>query len=661
MGAKRKQSHTLATEKISPTAQRVSSSGKGSGWSVVFLILLGATLPLSWAHWKGIQVSLEEIKRSKAFREDLPELNARSGYVTSDQCLTCHPGQHDSWQKSYHRTMTQTAEGENVLGEFNGQVINSEGLEYKVYKKGKEYWANMPDPDVMMLIHQGGRKIDVTDSERVDLKVMMTTGSHHYQTYWVESPRFDRLMQTLPLIYLPKDKRWIPREAAFMRGPDDTGRFITQWNHHCIKCHSTSGNPGLDDKTGLLNTKVAELGISCEACHGPGEEHVRANQDFFKRYSQRRTDGGDPTIVNPARLNHKRSSQVCGQCHGVFITRDEFAMDYARDGEPFVPGDDLHVTRYYIQHPNQDDHPLRKKELELNPDFFAERWWDDGSILAGGREFTAMSVSGCYQRGEISCLSCHSMHESDPADQLKPGMRSNRACVQCHTESQYNSGISRHTNHAPDSSGSECMNCHMPHNTYALLGAIRSHQIQSPTIEKSIRYGTPNACNLCHLDKTLDWAQKNMQTWYGSPVWELTEDQKRTAASVLWIIQGHAAQRAIAGWSMGWAPARQASGEDWIPPVLATLLSDSYGVVRYVGEKALRSFAGLENMEYDFLASRDELNRAPEKLRQNWKVEKALDPEKAARLLMTEQGTIKRRDLFTLLQKRDNRPVTIKE
>lgn len=661
MGKPRSNPRHPLREGSSPMSKNKIRKGAPLEWTVLFLILFVAALPLSWAHWRGMLRSQEEAKRAREFRLNLPELNARSGYVTSQQCLTCHPGQHDSWSRSYHRTMTQTAEGSNVLGDFNGQVINSEGLEYKVYQKDDEYWANMPDPDVMMLIHQGGRKVNMDSTDRVDLKVMMTTGSHHYQTYWVESPRFDRLMQTLPLIYLPKDKRWIPREAAFMRGPDDTGRFITQWNHHCIRCHSTSGNPGLDDESGMLNTEVAELGISCEACHGPGEEHVKANQDFFRRYSQRRHQGKDPTIINPARLDHKRSSQVCGQCHGVFITRDEFAMAYARDGEPFVPGDDLHKTRYYIQHPNHDDDPLRKKELELNPDFFAERWWDDGSILAGGREFTAMSVSGCYQRGEMSCLSCHSMHESDPADQLKPEMRTNRACVQCHTAPEYNSEIRKHTFHAPDSSGSECMNCHMPHNTYALLGAIRSHQIQSPTIEKSIRYGTPNACNLCHLDKTLEWAQMNMHYWYGTSVLELTEDQRNIAASVLWIVQGHAAQRVIAGWSMGWEPAKQISGEDWIPPILATLLSDSYGVVRYVGEKALRTFSGLEKMEYDFLADKQELLGAPEKLRQMWPVSKPEDPQRAAQLLITEQGILNRRALVSLLQKRDNRSVTIKE
>ena len=41
--------------------------------------------------------------------------------------------------------------------------------------------------------------------------------------------------------------------------------------------------------------------------------------------------------------------------------------------------------------------------------------------------------------------------------------------------------------------------------TYGLVKAIRSHLIDSPTVESSLTTGRPNACNLCHLDRTLDW------------------------------------------------------------------------------------------------------------------------------------------------------------
>ena len=59
-----------------------------------------------------------------------------------------------------------------------------------------------------------------------------------------------------------------------------------------------------------MHTHVAEFGIACEACHGPGAEHIA----FHK--SMARDQEVDP-IVNPAKLTHERSTEVCGQCHLV--------------------------------------------------------------------------------------------------------------------------------------------------------------------------------------------------------------------------------------------------------------------------------------------------------------------------------------------------------
>ena len=218
----------------------------------------------------------------------LPSLTPDPPYVTSQACQTCHPKEYASWHRTYHRTMTQAATPESVAGKFDGTTIVSDGLAYRVFHEGSELKAEMPDPDVMMYIVQGGLKTPFSKVPRIELPVVMSTGSHHYQTYWVASKRYEGLLQTLPLVYLIDDKRWVPREAAFLRGPSDRGRIITQWNHHCIQCHSTAGNPGLDDATGMLKSRVAELGISCEACHGPGQPHVE-NQTALLREADRKS------------------------------------------------------------------------------------------------------------------------------------------------------------------------------------------------------------------------------------------------------------------------------------------------------------------------------------------------------------------------------------
>lgn len=621
--------------------------------------LVGLMLFAAFMAW---QRGRDRVELEEALASQLPTLGARASFVSSQSCLPCHPDQHHSWQSTYHRSMTMRALPESVLASFEGQTITSEGLTYTLTRTNDTFWARMPDPDLIMQAVQGGKGGDLSRIPQVDSQVVMTTGSHHYQTYWVESPRLKGLMQTLPLVYLIKDQRWIPRGAAFMRGPEDQELLVTQWNHHCIRCHSTGWNPGLNDATGMLETEVAELGISCEACHGPGKEHIAMHQNPINRYlGHLSSQSPDPMdLVNPAKLDHESSSHVCGQCHGVFIPSDETAMEVAHDGVQYQPGENLFDKRYYIQHPANEDNPDRRADLKANPQFFAERWWEDGTVLAGGREFTAMVASGCYTRGEMSCLSCHSMHKAPPEDQLIPQPNPNASCTQCHQQPWFNERLEEHTFHAPDSTGSQCMNCHMPHTTYALFNAIRNHQISSPQVVNSLEYGVPNACNLCHLDQSLAWTQEHLVNRYGHQALQMPEEHKHTSAALLWGTKGHAAQRAIVGWHMGWPTAQEVSGTDWMIPVLAMLLNDPYPVVRYIGSRSLSSLGQGRPEGYDFMDDQAKRRQASMGLLTDY-INAFHTNQARPQLLQTDQGQFDDRALRRLLRQRDDRSITIKE
>src|SRR4030095_4011854 len=99
-----------------------------------------------------------------------------------------------------------------------------------------------------------------------------------------------------------------------------------------------------------------------------------------------------------------------------------------------------------------------------------------------------------------------------------------------------------HTHHSADSSGSRCYNCHMPNTTFGLLHAMRSHQVSSPTVHESIAYGRPNACNLCHLDRTLAWTAEKLHGWYNQPMADLSQDDPTLAAAVQWLRTGGVGQ-----------------------------------------------------------------------------------------------------------------------
>jgi hypothetical protein len=74
-----------------------------------------------------------------------------------------------------------------------------------------------------------------------------------------------------------------------------------------------------------------------------------------------------------------------------------------------------------------------------------------------------------------------------------------------------------HSHHPPESEASRCVSCHMPRITDALLFRARYHQIDDiPDPEMTKRFGqeeSPNACLLCHADKTAEWVGQQLSAW----------------------------------------------------------------------------------------------------------------------------------------------------
>jgi predicted CXXCH cytochrome family protein len=299
------------------------------------------------------------------------------------------------------------------------------------------------------------------------------------------------------------------------------------------------------------------------------------------------------------------SSQVCGQCHSIssYAERDWTHGQWNR----FRPGQQLADTANVVRPKRPESLQHIREQLEADPEFLRGRYWKDGVVRVSGREYNGMIESDCFAGGELSCLSCHTMHHGDPNDQLKAGMNGDQACLQCHAK--FAQDIPAHTHHAAESSGSRCYNCHMPHTTYGLLKAIRSHTIASPTVASSLETGRPNACNQCHLDRTLAWTQEHLQAWYNTPPVELDDDEQHVSAMVLWLLRGDAGQRALAAWSMGWEDARQASGEAWLALYLAHLLDDPYAAVRFITERSLRRLPDFAELKYDFVGPAGERRR----------------------------------------------------
>ncbi len=576
---------------------------------------------------------------------DRPVEVEQDGYVHSDSCRGCHPEQYATWAASYHKTMTQKASPKSVLGPFDGRTLTLFGQELTLTRDGDRF-----------LVSEDGAE---------PRPVVLTTGSHNMQVYWLPAAGPDNTVEPMPWVWLLHEQRWIPANSSFLKPPmDSKDRETGRWNKDCIRCHATHGVPGMEDGTTV--STAGELGIACEACHGPGDEHLAANADPARRYLEHLgPNDGDATVINPQRLDHVRSTQVCGNCHGLAIFQEPKDMDrWLTEGYRFRPGDDLTEVRHNLT-VDYDD-AVVKRVLEEQPFALQDRFWSDGMIRVGGREYAGLARSPCHTKGTLSCVSCHELH-LDPADerplkewladQLDDDAVGDGACVGCH-KLQERQGTD-HTHHEPGTVGARCYDCHMPPTTWGLLKGIRQHEIDSPTVAASLETGRPNACNLCHLDETLAWTAEHLEAWTGDVQPELTAKEQTVAAGILWTLEGEAGQRALMAWAMGWEDAIAASGNDWMAPWLGHLLADPYDAVRFVAERSLRRIDGYEDLPYDFLAPPAELAGASSAVFARWTSEPSArrEPE----LLVDADGAMRVGEVAAMAALRDDRRINLLE
>ena len=164
----------------------------------------------------------------------------------------------------------------------------------------------------------------------------------------------------------------------------------------------------------------------------------------------------------------------------------------------------------------------------------------------------------------------------------------------------FRTNLTAHTKHAPDSSGSSCYNCHMPYTTYGLLKTIRSHTVSSPSVAESIEAGRPNACNLCHLDKTLVVDRRRARasgTARRRPTLPIGDDERSIAASLLVAAarRRRPARDCRAGDGHGTPPSRRPARTGW-RRTWRSLLDDPYDAVRFIAGRSLRHAARLRGV-----------------------------------------------------------------
>lgn len=574
-----------------------------------------------------------------------------AAHVGSATCRGCHPDQAASWRRTFHRTMTQDATvradaaaarpggagnpaaNPAVLGDFSGVTYRYFGVDARMDRDPAGRYRmtfTRPRPGA-----PGGE-------QRSEAIVVRTVGSRRYQQYLAE---VRGSLWRLPMAFDVEGRRWFHMNGAFLfeERPDelpepwqtkaaisartaranhapvaeavparpvfgggDYDRHVTRWNDNCVFCHNVAPNPGMDDATSVdaqgeaepaFRTTVAELGVGCEACHGPGEEHARRNADPVRRklltLARDVAAARDPTIVNPARLTPDRAAALCGRCHGQRIAAD--VRPFLTHGDPFVPGDDLAQTST----------PLwRDTTLRGQPGVFAARFWDDGTARLTAYEYQGLLQSACASRGGLTCTTCHGMHGADPRGQVRAEAREDRACTGCHVQLATPGEAARHSRHDPAGSGARCLGCHMPKIVYGVLAVHRSHRIERPDPAAAARTGRPDACTLCHVEKDRAWAIAEWRERWGKKD-EINDDSRGAEdgstpsdhlAPLDALFAGDAVTRAVAAGALGSAPL-PTGGEEAAAPVRARRLAALIDVMDTETYPAIRRIAARSVVE----------------------------------------------------------------
>ncbi len=492
-------------------------------------------------------------------------------YVGSGACQRCHPIHHASWAHTFHRTMTQSAEDESVLGAFDGRSLSYGGFDARMLREGGEF---------VLSIASNGEEL-----ERV--RIDRTVGSRRYQQYLA---RKEDAWWRLPIAWDVEEARFFHMNAAFLT-PDPEGldeqnvtraeyeRHVTRWNDNCVFCHNVSPNPGLDASMERFDTEVAELGIGCEACHGPGSEHVARNTDPLRRYLLHFEDDdgmGDPTIISPRRLSPERRADVCGRCHGQRITDD--VSDFLAHGDPFVPGDDLALYSSPLWH----DTTLEERERA-----FEARFWGDGTARLTAYEYQGLLQSRCASEGMLTCTDCHGMHEGDPRGQLRPALtRGDSMCAgACHSELALPTRAREHSRH----DDVRCVDCHMPHIVFGVRDVHRSHRIDVPRPMANARAGRTDACTLCHLEESVAWAERIVAQG-AKRIPEASEDTEPVLIET--GFGGDPIQRAVIMAAPLHAPDRDRARR--LGVLLTVMREDDYPAIRHLAWRTLRRIARSE-------------------------------------------------------------------
>ncbi|MFQ5885123.1 MAG: multiheme c-type cytochrome, partial [Thermoplasmata archaeon] len=192
-------------------------------------------------------------------------------YIGSSSCGGCHSTEHTNWANGLHSKMIQDPTLATVIGNFTDNptlTLNDTA-------------NSIPDVDIILDYDPGTGEFNATMDGNTFV-VDKTVGSAWKQRYLTQ---IGGSLYFLPVQWNTATGEWVAYHLE--RWFDTTGTFIPQpkdtkdsWNRKCAGCHTTGLDMTFDAPTSEWQGTWSEFNVGCEACHGPGSDHM-GNPDFI--------------------------------------------------------------------------------------------------------------------------------------------------------------------------------------------------------------------------------------------------------------------------------------------------------------------------------------------------------------------------------------------
>jgi hypothetical protein len=395
---------------------------------LVGLALLGALVLAAGLWWRtrgrppagatGNVPSDPRLTFNTPYRNVRPDVR----YVGDDACAGCHAGICDSFHRHpMGRSLGPAAgpQAAGLRGDRPSAGFEALGFRYAAERRGDRLFhrETIPAPD--------GEAGDTVEAE---VRFILGSGTRG-ESYLVAEDGY--LFQS-PVSWYGAKGLW------------DLAPSYRERNQHfdrpvipaCLFCHCNCAEPVENTLNRYREPIFRGEAIGCERCHGPGELHVRRQQE-----GNTAPGSLDDTIVNPSRLEPALRAAVCEQCHLQGQVR---VLRRGRDVFDFRPGLPLQSFWAVFE--------------------FAQ---DEGDASKAVGQVEQMQQSRCFQAsgGALGCSSCHDPHRLPTAEEKVTYYASR--CSGCHRDR----GCSRPApppQPSPTGGGragrgeDDCVACHMP-------------------------------------------------------------------------------------------------------------------------------------------------------------------------------------------------------